>query len=110
MSIISERITVLMNEHSLNQSQLAKKAGITEAAISNYLKGVRTPNSEVLLRIANALNATTDYLLGNTNINDNNDELKYIQRNLSKLDPERIKKAENLLKTVFDDIWDDEED
>lgn len=110
MSIFAERVSILMEKHNLNQSQLAKKADITEAAISNYLKGVRTPNSDVLLRIANVLNTSTDYLLGNSNTDTNNSELNYIQRNLNKLNPEQLKKAENLLKTVFDDIWNDEED
>ena len=59
MSIFAERIAVLMKKHNLNQSQLAKKADITEAAMSNYVKGVRTPNSEVLLRIANVFNTST---------------------------------------------------
>ena len=110
MSIFAERVTILMNKYNLNQSQLAKKADITEAAMSNYIKGVRTPNSEVLLRLANVLNTSTDYLLGNTNADPNDSELCYIQRNLNKLNPEQLKKAESLLKTVFDDIWSDEED
>ncbi len=110
MSIFAERIAVLMKKHNLNQSQLAKKADITEAAMSNYVKGVRTPNSEVLLRIANVFNTSTDYLLGNTCVDPNDDELNYIQRNLNKMSPEQLEKAEMLLKTVFDEIWEDEEE
>ena len=110
MSIFAERIAVLMKKHNLNQSQLAKKADITEAAMSNYVKGVRTPNSEVLLRIANVFNTSTDYLLGNTGVDPNDDELNYIQRNLNKMSPEQLEKAEMLLKTVFDEIWEDEEE
>lgn len=110
MPIFAERIAVLMKKHNMNQSQLAKKADITDAAMSNYVNGVRTPNSEVLLRIANVFNTSTDYLLGNTNVDPSDDELHYIQRNLNKLSPKQLEKAETLLKTVFDDIWDDEEE
>lgn len=110
MSIFAERISILMDKHNLNQSQLAKKADITEAAMSNYVKGVRTPNSEVLLRIAKVLDTSTDYLLGKTNADPSNENLTIIQRNLDKLDPEQLKKAENILKSVFDDIWDDDEE
>ena len=38
-----------------------------------------------------------------------NEKLSYIQRNLDKLDDEQLKKAENVLKVVFDDIFDDDE-
>ena len=35
------------------------------------------------------------------------EKLQYIQRNLQKLDATQLKKAETILKTVFDDIFDD---
>lgn len=109
MTVFSERVVLLMDKQGLTQATLAKMAKITEAAMSNYVAGKRTPNSDVLLRIANALKTSTDYLLGNTNTDPRCDELSYIQRNLGKLDSTQLKKAESLLKTVFDDIWDEEE-
>lgn len=112
MSIFSERVAALMSEHGLNQKDLAAKAGVTESAISYYLKGVRTPRSDVLTRIANALNTSTDYLLGagdNSASSSAKGKLHYIQRNLSKLNGEQIERAENILKAVFDDIFDDNE-
>ena len=36
--------------------------------------------------------------------------LQYLQRNLGKLDADQLKKAENILKAAFDDIFDDDED
>ncbi len=110
MSVFAERIKSLMEKQNLNQSQLAKRADITEAAMSNYVKGVRTPNSEVLLRIAKVLGTSTDYLLGKTNAEPSNDDLSIIRRNLDKLNPEQLKKAETILKSVFDDLWEDEEE
>jgi transcriptional regulator with XRE-family HTH domain len=47
----------------MTQKQLSEKAGITEAAISHYIKGNRVPRASVLGRLAIALNTTTDYLL-----------------------------------------------
>ena len=115
MSIFSERISGLMKSNGLNQKQLAIKAGVTESAMSYYIKGERTPRSDVLTRIAKALGTTTDYLLGNTSevISDSDSsdrELQYLQRNLGKLDKVQLKKAEKLLKVAFDDIFDDDED
>ena len=101
MSIFSERTSTIMHQYGLNQKDLAKMAGVE-----------RTPRSDVLTRIAKALNTTTDYLLGitNTSAQSKNKELHYLQRNLEKLDPERLKKGENILKAAFDDIFNDDEE
>ncbi len=103
MSIFSERTSTLMHQYGLNQKDLAKMAGVTESAMSYYIKGERTPRSDVLTRIAKALNTTTDYLLGitNTSAQSKNKELHYLQRNLEKLDPERLKKGEKYTKSRF---------
>ncbi len=108
MSIFSERITALMNSQNLSQKELAQKAGVTESAMSYYIQGSRVPRSDVLTRIAKALGTTTDYLLGSSDLMQNTEkELLYLQRNLGKLNPEELKKAENILKSVFDKIFDD---
>ncbi len=112
MSIFSDRIASLMLENQFSQKELAAKAGVTESAMSYYIKGIRTPRSDVLKRIAQALNTTTDYLLGNSNASSpestGNEELQYLQRNLQKLDQQQLKKAERILKAVFDDLFDDD--
>lgn len=108
MSTFSDRVNVLMNELKLSQKELAAKVGVTESAMSYYVKGVRTPRSDVLTRMAKALNTTTDYLLGTAPKSSN--ELRYIQRNLGKLDKEQLKRAETILKAAFNDIFDDDED
>ena len=108
MSTFSERVTALMNELKLSQKELAEKVGVTESAMSYYVKGVRTPRSDVLTRIAKALNTTTDYLLGTAH--KSSSELNYIQRNLGKMDKEQLERAETILKAAFNDIFDDDED
>lgn len=107
MSKFCERLSMLMNEQKLSQKELALKVGVTESAMSYYLKGARTPRSDVLTRIAKALNTTTDYLLCADDTP--SDELHYIQRNLGKLDKNQLKRAETILKAAFNDIFDDEE-
>ena len=107
MSIFSEKVVALMDEQGLTEKELSKRANVTESAISYYLSGTRTPRSDVLVRIARALNTSIDYLLGSDD--KPSDELQYLQRNLGKLDPDQLKKAEDVLKAVFDDIFDDEE-
>ena len=112
MSIFSERMVALMNSQGLSQKELAAKIDVTESAMSYYVNGARTPRSDVLTRIAKELGTTTDYLLGTLDEAENtsSQELLYIQRNLSKLDPEKLKQAERVLKAVFNDLFEDEDE
>lgn len=112
MAVFNERLAALMKRSRLSQKELAVKINVTESAISYYLKGARVPRSDVLTRMAKELGTTTDYLLGTSDTEEkaDNRELLYLQRNLGKLDPERLKKAEAVLKAVFDDIFEDDEE
>lgn len=67
MERIGSRITKARKEINLNQKELAEKCGITEATLSRYENDLREPKSEIVVRMADALNVTTDYLLGRTN-------------------------------------------
>ena len=60
---MGERLLALLREQHLNQKQFAEKVGVTEAALSHYIKGDRIPRSTILARIANELGTTSDYLL-----------------------------------------------
>lgn len=112
MSTFSERVNALMNKQKLSQKELAAKVGVTESAMSYYANGARTPRSDVLARMAKALNTSTDYLLGSSDtVNSvSKGELHYIQRNLGKLNSEQLKRAETILKAAFNGIFDDDED
>lgn len=52
---------------NMNQKELALKANITESSLSRYENDTRKPKSQALLQIADALEVSTDYLLGITN-------------------------------------------
>lgn len=111
MSVFSDRVNALLKKLSLSQKELAMKVGVTESAMSYYVKGLRTPRSDVLTRMAKELGTTTDYLLGTSDsmISSEHNDLLYLQRNLQKLDHEELKRAEAILKNVFYDIFDDDE-
>ena len=61
---LGERLVQLLQEQHMNQKQFAEKAGITEAALSYYIKGTRVPRSTILAKMASLLGTTADYLLG----------------------------------------------
>ncbi len=59
----ARRLKELLESQGMSQKELAEKAGITESAVSHYLKGDRIPRGAILLNIAKALGVSTDYLL-----------------------------------------------
>ena len=61
---INERIVILLEQSGLTQKELSNKIGVTEAAMSRYLRGEREPKLNVVSNMATALHTTTDYLLG----------------------------------------------
>lgn len=108
MSVFSERVSELMKQQRLSQKLLAEKVGVTESAMSLYVRDKRTPRSDVLARIAKALGVASDHLLGiNDAVNNDEDRLSYLLRNLRKLNEAQLEKAETVLKAVFNDVFDD---
>lgn len=51
---------------SLTQDQTAKKLGLNRQTYRNYESGMRQPDFETLINIANYYNVSIDYLLGRT--------------------------------------------
>jgi transcriptional regulator with XRE-family HTH domain len=63
MDAVVQRIKELRNKLELTQTDLAKKVGMTYVQIGRYEKRGAVPSSDVLKRLADALNTTTDYLM-----------------------------------------------
>jgi transcriptional regulator with XRE-family HTH domain len=58
------RLRQVRLERKLTQEQLGKKINVTKVSVSCYEKGTRTPDMETLQRLADALEISTDFLLG----------------------------------------------
>ena len=65
-NIFSDRLRAAREMRKLSQGDLATKAGFQPSAISHFETGGRSPSFDNLKRLADALNVTTDYLLGRT--------------------------------------------
>lgn len=73
---LGSRIKECRQVMGLSQSELAQQLHCTQAALSQYENGNREPGLQELVQIASALNTSTDYLLGLTEIKSNNTDLK----------------------------------
>ncbi len=64
----AQRLKEIMKEKKISGKELAEGANTTEATISRYVSGKRSPEIlEVLKNAAKFLGVSTDYLLGLTN-------------------------------------------
>ena len=59
-----DRLRLAREARKLTQSELAEKAGLQPSAVSHFETGGRSPSFDNLKRLADALDVSTDYLLG----------------------------------------------
>ena len=64
---IGENIRKIRKSKNLIMKELGKKVNLSEQAISQYERGERQPNIEILNKLAKALNTPLSDLLGNDN-------------------------------------------
>jgi transcriptional regulator with XRE-family HTH domain len=62
--IFRERLRAIREQRGYSQDELARRTGLQASAISHFETGTRKPSFENLRRLADALEVTTDYLLG----------------------------------------------
>lgn len=56
----------LRRNRNISQTELAKHLGVSKSVISSYETGVHFPPYDILIKIANLFDVSTDYLLGVT--------------------------------------------
>ncbi len=59
-----EKIRYLRLKNNLTSRELSKALNISESSISLYENGKRKPSIELIIKIADYFNVTTDFLLG----------------------------------------------
>ncbi len=64
MEIFAERLKELRIEKNLNQRELAKQIGYSQAAITRWENNIKIPNIVALKAIAMFFGVTSDYLIG----------------------------------------------
>lgn len=73
----SERLKKLRKQAQLTQVDVAEKLGISQPAYASWERGIKKPTQENLVKIAQILNVSVDYLVGN--LDNTEDELDNIE-------------------------------
>ena len=71
------RLKELRKEANLTQVELAKRLGIGQSSYADWERGKKKPTQENLVKIAQVLNVSIDYLVGNSE--EKSDELDNIE-------------------------------
>ena len=85
----------LLQKHGVTPYKVAKEAGVTQTALSNWKSGRSTPSSKTLQKVADYFGVTVDYLMTGRN------EIKEKAPELTARDERDIKKD---LDNIMDKI------
>ena len=95
ISIFSKRLRSEREKLGLKQKEMAEKLNMPSNTYNGYETGKRLPALDIARDIADALNVTTDYLLGRSNKRnspnieeiqkESNKEIEYIEKAISRL-------------------------
>ena len=67
MDMVGERIKDALKIRNINQKELAYMVDVSEVTMSRYISGTRYPKSDIIKKIANALDVPVSYLVSDPN-------------------------------------------
>jgi transcriptional regulator with XRE-family HTH domain len=100
--LFPERLRFARTTRQLSQEGLAKRADLQASAISHFETGSRKPSFDNLRRLADALDVTTDYLLGRVNDMQAVGDVDRVHRHLGQMSTTDREIAEGFLKMLVD--------
>ncbi len=98
--IFQKRLKAARDMRELSQSDLAGRAKMPPSSIAHFESGSRKPSFDTLRKLANALEVTTDYLLGRTDESALAGSGDPLYRDVSKLTARDRELAKDFLKML----------
>ena len=98
--VFPARLRAARERRGLTQGELAKRAGLQMSAISHFETGTRKPSFENLRRLADALDVTTDFLLGRSEDFDGSAAAAKLHRHGANLTATDLELTEQFIKLL----------
>lgn len=92
----SERLKSLRIQQNLSQSEIARRIHVSPSLVSAYEKNERSPSINTLIRLADVLHTTTDYILCRTNDKDN----RHTYIDVSGLSDRQVDSIKNMVEAI----------
>lgn len=125
--MLGDKVKMLRKQMKITQQKLAATIGLSQSTIGMIEGNKQGASNDTLVKLANALNTTVDYLLSDdmeeiaaddknaalkTRIDINyesqiDDDIRKIERARKKMDPKNKEKMMNILRSAFDEYFDD---
>lgn len=64
LSIVSGRLAYVIVRSGLSRSEIARRSGVSETAISRYVRGERMVSTHALVSLCEVLDVSADWILG----------------------------------------------
>ena len=97
---IAERIKALREAKKMTQVRIGIELGVSQETISGYEIGKAVPPADMLMKLADCLGTSVDYLLGRTDnrlppafpsqLSERESKLLYLYKRLSEIKQERV--------------------
>ena len=100
---IGEHISLLRKRKKLSQSVLGKSVGTSGDIIGRYERDIITPSIEVIMKIADALDVSIDFLVGKTSLELDTNTL-YRMEEISKLPTDKKNYIYSLIDMALRDF------
>ncbi|AGF54523.1 MULTISPECIES: helix-turn-helix domain-containing protein [Clostridium] len=117
--MLGDKVKFLRKQMNITQQKLAETIGVSQSTIGMIEGNKQGASNDTLIKLANVLNTTVDYLLGNSveeitsTTSDDENEMNYdndirrIERARKKMDAKNKEKMMQILRTAFDEYFDD---
>lgn len=102
LDVFRERLKSTREQRGWSQGELAERTKLPPSSISHFENGPRKPSFDNLKKIAEALNVTTDFLLGRSDKPEGAGEVDMLARKVSGL-PETGRAAVNAFIKALED-------
>lgn len=100
---LGEHILILRKKHNLSQAALGNLIGTSGDIIGRYERDIMTPSIDVIIKVADALDVSIDYLVGKTILELDSNVLKRVEE-VSKLDNEEKDKIFMVIDALIRDF------
>lgn len=64
LQLIHERIVEAIKQSGMTQTEIARKIGVTQSSVGQYLSGRSLPALDTFARLCQVLDVSPEYLLG----------------------------------------------
>lgn len=100
--LFGKRLEELLKKHKMKQCELAEKLEIDPQSISRMIAGKHFPKEENIEKMIQAFNITPDELFSFTQVADDNELIKDINRLLSNAPSSKVRMAHKIITAIFE--------